>query len=239
MATLVGPKAVHMRFASRPSRWALRSASAMNVRVAVRSSTREAATAPVRNSEPYTDTVGTRDYPVTPRSEQFRSGLGELCAGGETTRGVQGVRHGSEQRPEHHRVLGQLGGGEAAFSGDPDKVGLPKLGEDRSGGLVAPRQKALCPAHSIADGGLRSMQRVREHQRDAAGDVAVAGGLVGVEHIAQVSPQRVEVEWLAGSRGRPGEQRSDLPVVHKYRAQSSVRPTSPASTSCGRPRRRR
>ena len=52
MATLVGLNAGHMALASRPSRVALFCASVRNAVVVRRSSAREAATAPVRNSDP-------------------------------------------------------------------------------------------------------------------------------------------------------------------------------------------
>ncbi len=55
IATLVGPKAVHIEFASRPSRPAQSEASFRNDVAEARSSARAAATAPVRNSVPYTD----------------------------------------------------------------------------------------------------------------------------------------------------------------------------------------
>ena len=54
-ATLVGPNAVHMQFASRPNRCAARSASASSSWVSARSPRRELAIEALSISDPYTD----------------------------------------------------------------------------------------------------------------------------------------------------------------------------------------
>jgi hypothetical protein len=51
------------------------------------------------------------------------------------------------------------------------------------------------------------VQGVGEHERDAAGDVAVSGSLVTVEHVADIAAQCVQAGWLAVAVAWVGEER--------------------------------
>ena len=144
IATLVGPKAVHIEFASRPSR------PAQSCGLAEERGCRRAVVG-ARGG----DGAGEEQRPVDRqqrvvgaaadmRFQHVRGRLHQLHAGLESAGRVQRVRDRAEERPEDDRIVGLLRGVETALGGDPGEVGLAELGQHGHRRLVGQREQRVC-----------------------------------------------------------------------------------------------